>query len=348
MDNDRITHRIRIHARIINNAFQFYHFANRVSKGVGSPAQLKFKLSTPLCESKQIELFERGLRHKLQAQEVKFINSGENQFLTVSHRPQPVALFDLHETVKDLSPSHILLGVSTQHKPVMLNLGATDFWHGLILSDEQGGKTSLLRTLAISSRLVSSPSKIQLCIIAPRGITNSKTRGSLTPLRYLPGLANNIFYELDKIVSYLETLIQQIGNHHLGERLHSRTLVLVDDLDYLMQTGGRRIKDMLNRLLTYGYKKGLHLIATARNDALLKGLAMSYFSTHFYGRICSKNINSDKAYFVPRESTRLLGLGDYLVMHGSNLIRFQGAFLDNYDLHYYLHRLFERHSLLPA
>jgi hypothetical protein len=118
-------------------------------------------------------------------------------------------------------------------------------------------------------------------------------------------------------------------------------VLLIDDVDWLLTQGGQAIFQPLAELLHVPADAGLRTILSA-TDINLGGLSrlLKHDSPmRFVGRVG----NADQAFYLTGEldtgAENLNGRGDFLAVSYGSQIRFQAAYIDDYDLHLTLSKL---------
>jgi S-DNA-T family DNA segregation ATPase FtsK/SpoIIIE len=114
-----------------------------------------------------------------------------------------------------------------------------------------------------------------------------------------------------------------------------RVVVFIEDLATALENGRRPFKEALLRLLEDGGRAGIHIVAATERpqaptlDTLLKnGLPV---------RICGRLTNEGEAWaatgITQSGAEQLLGRGDFVAVVTGNVVRFQAAYIGDYDLH---------------
>lgn len=323
----------------IERIFLRHNLPAEVQTGEVNHATTTYRLQTQLSTGlNRLRTLANDLKLALGSSNVQIEQFGDEWEVEVSNPEQvPVDLLDLLDTLPSLPLGVAALGVSDDTRPVLLNLFAEDTAHVLIMGGSQAGKTSLLRTFALSLAMTHKQSQVQLVLIEP-SLQNQAvdTPGvSLAPLAYLPHvLAATISEEAD-IVDSLEFLTGEMAYRRKQGISLPRIVVCVDQLASLLELGDKRIKDSLSQLLHKGAQSGIHVVAsTSRPEAkVVTELLKTTAPVRIVGQVATEQLAQLATGQTNSHAESLLGQGDFLAVTGDATVRFQGAFIGDYDLH---------------
>lgn len=112
-------------------------------------------------------------------------------------------------------------------------------------------------------------------------------------------------------------------------------VVFIEDLATALEKGRRPFKKALLRLLEDGGRAGIHVIAaTARPQALvLDSLLKSGLPVRISGRLADEGEAWAATGITQSGAGQLLGRGDFIAVVTGNVVRFQAAYIGDYDLH---------------
>ena len=129
-----------------------------------------------------------------------------------------------------------------------------------------------------------------------------------------------------------------------------RIVVLIDQAATVMEHGGRMIIESINKLAQRGANAGIHLVlSTRRPDADVFGPNLATnLQARFVGRFDMPELSAEKSAPIELEASTLLGEGDFLAQERSQTVRFQAAYINDYDLHMCLSRLYQVRPILLA
>ena len=264
----------------------------------------------------------------------------ENGALRLSVRrdvPHPVDLLDLLAASPSLAGVPLTLGVNEEGQPVMLNLSSPDIHNILVAGVDGAGKSSLLRSIAVSLALANRQSDVQIGVISAGG----RSRGlvskphPLTPLNYLPHILFPVATNVEEAADSLAFLADEISYRQENKLTTPLMVILVDDVDWLLSAGGRAISQPLARLLEATPESGLRTIVSA-TEPTQKDLAQ-LLKHNAPLRLVGRLADANHAFALTGEpdsgAEYLNGRGDFLAVSYASMMRFQAAFIDDYDLH---------------
>jgi len=106
--------------------------------------------------------------------------------------------------------------------------------------------------------------------------------------------------------------------------------VVIDELADVVATAGSEAQEALARLVGRGRGVGLHVVAATQKPtvAAVGSLVQANFPTRIVGRVASAADARVAAGRGGLGAECLLGRGDFLLVSGSTIVRFQGAYED--------------------
>ena len=225
--------------------------------------------------------------------------------------PRPVTMLKLLEEVKPLPQLTALMGLTDSGVPLLARLSSSAVAHVLVTGAAGAGKTSLLRTMAISLLLSSSPSDIRLLCISVDG----QAFGSI---KKAPHLLRPPVVAVSEAHEALRSLRRNMNIRDRRQTAEPAVVILIDEILDLVAPGGDAAFADLLAILEQGHDVGIHVIAATRRlaSACLSVLPASLFPLRIAGR------ESDGSVAV----TALQGRGDFVVIGKPN-IRFQAALI---------------------
>ena len=127
-------------------------------------------------------------------------------------------------------------------------------------------------------------------------------------------------------------------------------VILIDQAATLLERGGRIIAESILRLAQQGPEAGIHLVVSTRRPqaAAIGPNLYANLQAHYIGQSdgTSSDISGDGISDIPLNS--LLGEGDFLGRGRHGMMRFQSAYIDDYDLYMSLTRLHSQRAVLLA
>lgn len=343
--NERARHRIELQALELEELFARNELVAQVEGGVVGPDGVTFRAH---LHGAMPELLEDQLRADLKETfapiRVHSTREGEAMLISLCHSPH-LQLIGLYERGHSPAPCTALLGVTTDDTPVFVNFDDASLEHVLFIGSHSAGKTSALRSCAISLALSSRQSQVQMLFIAPQcDRPESGQSPGLMALHYLPhALAEVVTSAEDaaEVIGYLEEEARYRRTHHIA----LPTIVLfIDNVDALLEEGPGTVRKALQQLLARGAESGIHCIMAARppqqseHNELEKVLALKPL-LRIVGRVDDARQSQASSLISQLGAENLQGKGDFLLARQDNPIRFQSAFVDPYDLHWCLETL---------
>lgn len=339
----RKRHTLQVQAGLIRNTFAGRGIAVRIYASHVDSRSTRFVVEGAGTVQDKSDL-EGALRRNLNCSGLQCTWWRENLVIEIPSWPEPSTnLFDLLERVP-LPPFVAALGWSQEARPVLLNFAAEDVGHVLLCADTGAGKTSLMRTCAVSLALGSRQSQIQMLFIDPRLRGNTGTGICLGPMHYLPHALYRTVSRVERIVRLLAFLVGEWRKRRRSGVVVPRIIVFVDQLGSLLSEGGTAIEEPLQLLLGQGASSGIHLVMSAGvSDGrdLDQVLALKPL-LRLYGWSRESEATRAALYREVLPAGGLRGKGDFVAAPGEAGVRFQAAYLDNYDLHFCLENLQRR------
>lgn len=338
-EDKRIQHRLEVQSMGIERIFLRHNIPAEVRGGQVNQTTTTYRLQTQLSSGlNRLRILANDLKLAFGASTVQIEQMGEEWEVEVANpETAPVALLDLLESLPDLPPGVAALGLSEDTRPVLLNLFSEDTAHVLIMGGPQAGKTALLRTFALSLALTNKQSQIQLVLIEPTlsNIAIEQPSSSLAPLAYLPHVLSATITEQEDIIESLEFLIGEMTYRRKQSVALPRIIVFVDRLADLLEMGDKRIKDNLTQLLHTGARAGIHIVASTRRPEahVIHDLLKTTAPVRIVGQVANETLAQSATGQADSQAEALLGQGDFLAVTGEATVRFQSAYIGDYDLH---------------
>ena len=351
----RLAHRLEIQAASIEEVLLQHLGAGQVLGGeLRDEAHTRFEVDAPLpLQREELLELQEDLADNLNVPQVEINHERGRIFVDITQaQAPPVNLLELVEQLPAQNrrangrgfslPSPIAtLGWAEDERPVQLNLADPDTGHVLIAGGRGAGKTSLLRSCAVSLALHSRQSQVQMLFIDPE-LPGRGGRGSgLHAMQYLPHVLSALITQPEDAAEVLAFLQEEMVHRRRNGVLLPRIVVFIDRLDALLEEGDGHIRRPLHRLLNDGAAAGIHLLLSTRKP---QAQAISQL---FSGRMLLRIVGQVDTEAEARAATgvsdsgahKLLGRGDFLAWDGRSAVRFQAAYIDEYDLHLCLEQL---------
>lgn len=266
--------------------------------------------------------------------------------------PVPVRLLSLVQRVSDVVPPiTATLGLDGEGTPLLLRLNSPDV-DPVVISGERGaGKSSLLRSMALSLALHNSPDSMRLLLLdcTAQGVTFKGLESlphlacpiangpvdSLVSLRWaLRALSRRVHTSTDDELRFDD---EDMGDDALTMHAAEPSLVImIDGADELCSTGNRRADaetiQALNKLLAEGSRHDIHITMSAERPDQIAGVSARW-GARIAGRVASAEVARVALGMKGSGAQGLLGGGDFLISLNAELIRFQAGAVSQADLH---------------
>ncbi len=215
-----------------------------------------------------------------------------------------------------------VLGLDSEGVPLLLRLSSPDVAHVLIAGTTGSGKTELARTIIASLVTHHKPRDLQLALFDP------KLRGFAMFAR-LPHVLFPIAQDVEETLKRMRYLVAEMERRD-QEPLRiarPRIVIVIDELADALQTCGRELEGYLTRLVQRGRGASVSVIAcTQKPSASAVGtLIRANFPVRLVGRVTSADDARVAAGIGGTGAEKLAGRGDFLLVAGGQVIRFQAA-----------------------
>lgn len=310
-------------AERIEQLCQAHRLWVRVQGGVVTSRLVRFHLvldaSVPL---KRLSALEEELALALRLPSARLARRDGTLSLEVP-RPQPagLSLLRLQASLPPLPAGTALLGRDEEGSPLLLRLGAPEVAHLLVAGTTGSGKTALARSLLTSLALANDPDELRLLLVDPKG-------QGLAPFAGLPHLLAPILGEGEEVERRLQWLVEEMAWREQSGIHGPKVLVAVDELADLL---GQRpaVGEWLTRLAARGRGSGLHLLLCTQKPTgeAIGGLLRANLPCRLVGRVVSAQEAALAAGVKGTGAERLLGRGDFILVAGGEVVRFQAAYV---------------------
>ena len=131
---------------------------------------------------------------------------------------------------------------------------------------------------------------------------------------------------------YNEKFVKRLLSPEKGHRYLPYIVLIIDELADLMVTSGKEIEMPIARLAAVSRATGIHLVLATQRPSVnvITGIIKANFPARLSFRVTSK-IDS-RTILDAGGAEQLVGLGDMLYSHGSDLVRLQGPFIDTTEV----------------
>ena len=225
------------------------------------------------------------------------------------------------------APGTAILGLDAEGVPLLLRLASPDVAHCLIAGTTGSGKTELARTLLASLVRHQRPRDLQLALFDPKA-------HAFAAFAHMPHLLFPIASQPDEIFTRLGYLVAEMERRDRERIERPHLVILIDELADILQACGAPVEGLVNRLVQRGRSAGLSVVAcTQKPSAQAVGsLLRANFPVRLVGRVTSPDEARVAAGLGGTGAEKLAGRGDFLLVAGGEVIRFQAAQASERDL----------------
>ena len=346
---DRLQHQLQLQSEQIERVFSQHHFATQVAGGTVRPSLISFDLTSSLSQGwERLRELTQELKATLNVPEIRLSREdGQLKLHITRPEPPPVALLDLLPLLPDLPPVTGTLGLDENGRPVLLDFDNPDVTHVLIAGESDAGKTTLMRTLALSLALKNRQSRLQLLVIDPETAVSRRSYTILQPLSFLPHMLAGISYRLEEAVETLQFLQGEMEYRRQQQVKLPTIVVFIDNVDQLL-VDNDQVRHLVQTLLQGGAAVGIHCVLGVRQaeTAVFNNQLRANLPVRIVGKVANGEAAQLAAGLPDTQAEYLLGQGDFLAVVGGVVTHFQAAYIGDYDLHLCLDDL-HRNRPLP-
>lgn len=333
---ERLRNQLELQSRQIERVFSTHQVSARVAGGQVETQSIRFDLQSHLESGlHRLRGLKRDLLSVLGVADVSLVKDERGQWRLDIVRPHepPVALLDILPLLPELPESTAILGMDEEGAPLLLPFTDPDINHVLVAGSKGSGKTSLLRTLAVSLAINNRQSKMQLLVIDPD--RPGKTNRQLAPLMFLPHLLSQVIVEPEEAWQTLQVLADEMHHRLKHETVRPTIVTLIDNVETLLGSAKEEVQTALTALLQRGAEAGIHLVLSTSEPtaAWLSSVMRANLPLRLVGQVHNETESLAATAVVGAEAHYLLGEGDFLAVADGHQVHFQAAFIGNYDLH---------------
>ena len=256
----------------------------------------------------------------------------------------------------------VAVGKDIAGRPIIGDLA--EMPHLLIAGSTGSGKSVAINTIITNLLLTKSPDEVKLILLDPKMVELSiyeEVPHLLTPvvtdMKKAPAVLNWLVDKMDERYELLArggvrhlTAYNALGRQALHERLRTRMdeediadvpdflpyiIVIIDELADLMMSASKEVEGSITRLSQKSRAVGIHVVLATQRPSVdvITGLIKANMPCRISFNVASK---VDSRTILDRNgSEKLLGKGDmlYLPPGTSNIVRVQGAFISDPEIH---------------
>jgi len=339
----RLQHQVEMQSRQIEQVLANHEVPAGVSGGSIRPHWVSFDLASQLSggwdKLRRLTGDLTGeLATALGVPEVRLLRqNGTLRLAIMRNDPHPVDLLDLLDLLPECGGLSTALGLDHQGQPVILDLEQVDLHNVLVAGVSGAGKSSLMRSIAVSLALTCRQSQAQMAVIglgsAPSGITTRPN--PLYPVNYLPHLLFPVATEVEEAIEALAYLQEEVA-YRADNNINSPALIiLIDDADMFLRRVGGSVASQLAALLHAPAGAGVRVIVGASNPSLpdLWQMLQHNVDLRLVGRMADERAAQAATGLEKSYAQYLDGKGDFIAVATAGITPFQAAYIDDYDLH---------------
>ncbi len=247
----------------------------------------------------------------------------------------------------------IALGKKIDNENFIVDLASMP--HLLMAGATGQGKSVGINAILVSLLYKKHPSQLKFVLVDPKKVELSVYR--LIENHYLAKLPNeeeSIITDTKKVINTLNSLTTEMDNRYellkdagtrnikeynnkfiqrklnpeLGHKYLPFIVLVIDEFADLIMTAGKEVEMPVARLAQLARAVGIHLIVATQRPSVnvIPGIIKANFPARIAFRVTSK-VDS-RTILDTGGADQLIGRGDMLVSHGSDLFRVQCAFVD--------------------
>jgi len=251
----------------------------------------------------------------------------------------------------------VVFGKTVSNEVFMVDLA--ELPHLLIAGATGQGKSVGLNVLLASLLYKKHPSQLKLVMVDPKKVEltlfNKIERHFLAKLpdggeaiitdtKKVIHTLNSLCVEMDlrydllkdaqvrNIREYNKKFVERKLNPNNGHRFLPYIVLVIDELADLMMTAGKEVETPIARLAQLARAIGIHLVVATQRPSVnvITGIIKANFPARLSFKVSSK-IDS-RTILDAGGADQLIGKGDMLFAHGSEMVRIQCAFLDTAEV----------------
>ena len=334
----RRTRTLNMQADRIEAVLGRHKINGRVEGGIVTPRLVQFRLATQIgTKVTKVASLAEEIAQALGSREARVYRDGAAINVEVPRPdPQPVPLLPLCTRLTTVPPLAAVLGVDESGTPLVLRLSSPNVSHVLLAGTTGSGKTALARTFLTSMAMFNRQGDLQMILIDPKG------RG-FRPLERLPHVLNGVQDTVELAQAALKWVVGEMERRDRESVSRPAIVVAIDELADLIQVGGKPVEAAITRIAQRGREAGIHLVACTQKPTagLIGGAVKANFPVRLVGLVSG----SDEARYATGVSNsgaeKLDGKGDFLLVAGGEVVRFQAAWLGRRDMEIVINELWQ-------
>lgn len=354
LHEERVEYHLQVQANQIQSVLNHHGTSTMITGGIIKNRSISFDLRSPITVGlEKLSALVDDFKKALGVEGIRLNRqNGQLQLQVIRPFTPAVPLLDLLSRLHNNPPASAVLGFAEDGSVIRHDFTADATPNILISGEKDAGKTNLMRTIAVSLALTNRQADVQMVAINPTSVDSQKRDSEAAfwrPLNYIPHMLTNVVSRQTEISELLLFIVREMNYRNEHSFSSPRIVVLIDQAATVMERGGRTVSEAILRMAERGAGAGIHLVlGTSRPQAGQFGPhLLTNLQSHFTGRGTQNSEYPDNDDITGRAAA-LLGQGDFLSCGFSPPLRFQAAFIDDYDLHMGLSKLYRKRPILLA
>lgn len=234
---------------------------------------------------------------------------------------------DILKMYSETEPAVALLGKTNEGDMLGLRIDSPNTVHILLCGRTGSGKTGLARTIIASLAYFDVLNDLEIVLIDPK-------RNSFEPLSKLPqALKVGIIDSAAEAKNKLQELVVEMELRDKTSIKSPMIFVAIDELADLVMSDGDEIRGLIERLLQRGREANIHVMVCTQKPtaAVLGTLGKANFPVRLVGAVASRKEATFASGISNSNAEKLNGKGDFLVVIGGDIQRFQAFWMSRED-----------------
>ena len=210
--------------------------------------------------------------------------------------------------------------------------------HILIAGTTGSGKSVMLHNIICSLLLRNTTSTAEFLLIDPKMVELEYFYKN-NPCLFCPVVTDpsEALRQIERAADVMMRRYDSIKSEGKRFWTGSKLYIVIDEIADLISAGGKRLEKAIEKIARLGRGAGVHLIVATQHPTA-KVLSRQ-ITTNLDTRICLRvnDIYASRLVIGSAGGEKLRGKGDAILRHNGDLIRFQGAYIDDEQLEAYAH-----------